>query len=121
MPFASTSATPLCSRPFSSDRSSILRNASSERQSTVTPRGFRRCTWRKTRIEEGSVKLHRGILIAVVATAIVVAAAVFVLAPAASARGNVGAPVRQGATNHTISVGGHGEIQVAPDQATLTV
>ena len=39
-----------------------------------------------------------------------------------AAQGNVGAPVRQGAaTGHTISVAGHGEIQVTPDQATLTL
>jgi uncharacterized protein YggE len=38
-----------------------------------------------------------------------------------SARGNVGAPVKAGATNHTVSVSGHGETTAAPDMATITL
>lgn len=49
------------------------------------------------------------------------ALAALVLVQAASARSNVGSPVRQGATGHTITVAGHGEIQMAPDMATITV
>ena len=47
--------------------------------------------------------------------------AVLVVVPAASARGNVGAPVKAGNTSHTISVGGHGEIDVPPDEASITL
>jgi uncharacterized protein YggE len=46
----------------------------------------------------------------------------FLAVQAAGARGNVGAPVKQAApTNHTLSVGGHGEVLVAPDMARITV
>lgn len=53
--------------------------------------------------------------------AVLVLIAVLVIVPAASARGNVGAPVKAGATNHTITVGGHGEVSVPPDEATMTL
>lgn len=49
------------------------------------------------------------------------ALAAVVLVQVASARSNVGSPVRQSTTGHTIAVNGHGEIQVAPDMATITV
>jgi uncharacterized protein YggE len=39
----------------------------------------------------------------------------------ASARINAGAPAKQSSTAHLISVGGHGEVSVAPDMATLTI
>jgi uncharacterized protein YggE len=39
----------------------------------------------------------------------------------ASARINAGAPAKQSSTAHLISAGGHGEVSVAPDMATLTV
>lgn len=38
----------------------------------------------------------------------------------AGARGNA-APARQGVANHTLSVNGHGESEVAPDMARITV
>ena len=38
-----------------------------------------------------------------------------------AARGNVGAPAKAGSTGHTVSVGGHGEVSMAPDQATITL
>jgi uncharacterized protein YggE len=43
------------------------------------------------------------------------------LAQSVAARSNVGAVVHQNATGHTISVGGHGEATVAPDEADITV
>lgn len=49
------------------------------------------------------------------------ALAALVLVQAASARSNIGSPVRQSATGHTITVAGHGEVQMAPDMATITV
>lgn len=58
----------------------------------------------------------------IVTAAVLLGTAAFALAGrGASAGGNVGAPVRAGATGHTVSVGGHGETAVAPDQATITV
>jgi uncharacterized protein YggE len=59
--------------------------------------------------------------LAVLVVAACMALATLVLVQAASARSNVGSPVRQGATGHTITVAGHGEIQMAPDMATITV
>lgn len=44
-----------------------------------------------------------------------------VIAPRVVARSNVGAVAKAGATNHTISVVGHGSVQVAPDMATVTL
>lgn len=44
-----------------------------------------------------------------------------VAARGVSARGNVGAPLRSAPANHTITVGGHGEVSVAPDMATITL
>lgn len=54
-------------------------------------------------------------------TLLAVTATWFLAARAASARGNVGAPVRQTTANHTVSVGGHGEVAVPPDMATITL
>jgi len=60
------------------------------------------------------------LVIAAVVTAVVVAAAL-VAATNVAARGNVGAPVKAGGTGHTITVNGHGEADVAPDTATLSL
>lgn len=43
------------------------------------------------------------------------------LVGAASARTNVGSPVRQTGTGHTIAVVGHGQVQVSPDMATISI
>jgi len=48
-------------------------------------------------------------------------AVIWAVAPAASARNNVGAQVNAGNTSHTISVGGHGEVNVPPDEATIAL
>jgi uncharacterized protein len=58
---------------------------------------------------------------AVAAMAWALVSAAFFVVQGVSARGNVGAPVAQSVTNHTIAVGGHGEVDVAPDMATLQV
>jgi uncharacterized protein YggE len=53
--------------------------------------------------------------------AVMTLAVVWAVVPAVSARSNVGGPVRAGNTNHTISVGGHGEVNVPPDQASMSL
>lgn len=54
--------------------------------------------------------------------ALVIVGALAVLGQGVAARGNVGAPVRQtSGTGHTLAVQGHGETNVAPDQATITL
>jgi uncharacterized protein YggE len=53
---------------------------------------------------------------------VIAAVSISVLAvQSAGARGNAGAPARQATINHTLSVGGHGEVDVAPDMARITV
>ncbi len=67
-----------------------------------------------------SVRFFRPIVVATsVLVALLVAWSVFGLP--ASARSNVGAPVQQATSGHTIGVGGHGEVSVAPDMATISV
>ncbi len=47
--------------------------------------------------------------------------AILAVVPLVSARGNVGTPVKAGTTNHTLTVAGHGEARVPPDEATMTL
>jgi uncharacterized protein YggE len=61
--------------------------------------------------------VRAGVVVAVVCATL----GIGLTARSAIAGSNVGAPLRQGSTGHTISVSGHGEVQVAPDMATLTV
>ena len=59
---------------------------------------------------------------AIALLAIVLVLAALAVVQGAAARGNVGAPVRQGSgTGHTVTVQGHGEASVAPDMATITL
>lgn len=55
-----------------------------------------------------------------VAAVVLIALALPAVRPAA-ARSNAGAPVRQATSGHTITVVGHGEVSLPPDQATFTV
>jgi len=64
----------------------------------------------------------RAVPIAAALGLVLIMAAVLLLAQGASARGNVGAPLKQASsTGHTVTVAGHGEIIVAPDNATITL
>jgi|SRR5579884_38954 len=64
--------------------------------------------------------MNRRSIVAGLVTLLVIAGAV-ALAPEVVARSTVGAVAKAGATNHTISVVGHGTVQVAPDMATVTL
>lgn len=66
--------------------------------------------------------LRRSTLLILLLAALVAAGAgTLLVANQVGATGNVGAPVKQAPTNHTISVTGHGTYDAAPDQATLTL
>jgi uncharacterized protein YggE len=63
----------------------------------------------------------RQLTVAGITVAIMSLAVIWAVVPGVSAKSNVGAQVKAGNTNHTISVGGHGEVSVPPDQATISL
>ncbi len=65
--------------------------------------------------------MNKGRSTLAIGSTIAVIAALFLLVRVAAARDNVGSPVRQSLAGHTISVSGHGEVQVTPDMATITL
>jgi uncharacterized protein YggE len=63
----------------------------------------------------------RALIGLVVAGVIAAIGALVVISHPAAARGNVVSPLKAASTSHTVSVGGHGELSVPPDQATITL